>query len=443
MSGWARRGVRDRCRTVASAADTMRRDVDAYLTAATNDQRVDPVDSITAELIPTLDALRWIGRRGPRVLRCKRLSVFSRPAWLWGVRTRVCRVPVGEVLILGAWNYPLFLTAVQAAQSLAAGNRTLVKPAPGAAAVTDWFVGHLHRAGVPETALVRLDDSVRAGTDAIDRGVDLVVMTGSAGTGRAVMRRCAETLTPTIVEAGGCDAVVVLPGADVRRVADTIRFGLTINSGATCIGPRRILVPGDEADTYGDAIDESLADADIASVHPAARSTAADALADALDRGASGMSPEDVARLRRDGRMLPVLMRDVEPEMTLARSDVFAPVASLIRYADVDAAADIVNACPYRLAASVFGPRRSARRLADRLDVGTVVINELIVPTADPRMSFGGRGRSGFGVTRGAEGLLAMTAVKNVCQRVSGPRMHLRPRRDGDERLMRWIASRR
>jgi acyl-CoA reductase-like NAD-dependent aldehyde dehydrogenase len=101
-------------------------------------------------------------------------------------------------------------------------------------------------------------------------------------------------------------------------------------------------------------------------------------------------------------------------DMRIAQSDLFAPVLCVFKVPDTDAAIAAHAPCPYALTAAIFGPEADARALASRLPVGTVLINDLIVATADPRLSFGGRKSSGFGVTRGREGLLEMTALKTI-----------------------------
>jgi acyl-CoA reductase-like NAD-dependent aldehyde dehydrogenase len=121
------------------------------------------------------------------------------------------------------------------------------------------------------------------------------------------------------------------------------------------------------------------------------------------------------------------------PGLRLLREDVFAPVLSLVPVADTEAALSAARLCPYALGASVFGPEAPARALAARVQAGSVCVNDLIVPTADPRLPFGGRGRSGFGLTRGAEGLLEMTVAKTVSIRRGRLRPHLDPPRPGDE----------
>ncbi|HEY0785225.1 MAG TPA: aldehyde dehydrogenase family protein, partial [Acidobacteriaceae bacterium] len=107
------------------------------------------------------------------------------------------------------------------------------------------------------------------------------------------------------------------------------------------------------------------------------------------------------------------------PEMRVAQTEVFAPLLSVFRMSSTVAGLADYHACPYALTAAIFGPPRQAEALASRITAGTVLLNDLIVSTADPRASFGGRGRSGFGRTRGREGLLAMTAVKTILRQGS------------------------
>jgi delta 1-pyrroline-5-carboxylate dehydrogenase len=127
--------------------------------------------------------------------------------------------------------------------------------------------------------------------------------------------------------------------------------------------------------------------------------------------------------------------------MALLQEDVFAPWLALIPVASPEAALGAAADCPYALGASVFGPPGAAEAMARRVRAGSVCVNDLIVPTADPRLPFGGRGRSGFGSTRGAEGLLAMTVVKTVSERRSRLRPHLAPAAENDAGLFAGMTA--
>jgi acyl-CoA reductase-like NAD-dependent aldehyde dehydrogenase len=124
------------------------------------------------------------------------------------------------------------------------------------------------------------------------------------------------------------------------------------------------------------------------------------------------------------GRMPPTVIFDANPAWALLREDVFAPVLAIVPVADMAEALALDRQCLYALGAAVFGPQGDARAFAISVRAGSITINDLIVPTADARLPFGGRGESGYGVTRGAEGLLAMTAVKTISVRRGRFRPH-------------------
>ncbi|WP_182866972.1 aldehyde dehydrogenase family protein [Rhodopirellula sp. JC639] len=434
---WDQLSSKQRCRIVGSIAGALCDRSDELIQACASPQRTDPVETITSELLPLCAALKFLGKRGAKILAPRRLGMSNRPAWLLGVHSVVRRVPLGTVLVLGTWNYPLLLPGVQLAQAIAAGNRVRLKPAVGAERASQILVECFHAGGVPEDQLVLLDSDTSAAVHAISEGVDLIVLTGAAETGRKVLESAAPMLSASIMELSGCDAVIVLPGADEQRLIAALRFGLSFNASATCIGPRRLMVQSADHDTAVERLKPVLADMPPAIVHPAARQGVADLVAQALAAGAVDcLGRYDHTQLREQGVMSPLLLDHVTADHAIASADVFAPVLSVIRVDDIDHAVHLVNECPYRLAASVFGPASEATRVAERLNVGTVTVNDLIAPTADPRLPFGGRGQSGFGVTRGPEGLLAMTAAKVISRRRGPVAPHLRPRAESDQEML-------
>jgi acyl-CoA reductase-like NAD-dependent aldehyde dehydrogenase len=334
---------------------------------------------LSSEIVPLADACRFLEREAPRLLAPRRLGAEGRPGWLAGVESEVRREPLGVVLILAPSSYPLFLAGVQALQALAAGNAVLWKPGRGGYAAAWAFAELAVLSGLDWRLLSVLEATDEAGREAIAAGPDKVVLTGSAATGRKVLADLGERLIPATAELSGCDALFVLPeagAADLERAALAIRFGLTLNGGATCIAPRRVFVPA--------------------------------ALAKELEE-----------RLGNEG-----LLGSLE----------------LVPVAGIEQALALAAQSPYALGASIFGPEEPARALAGRVRAGVVVVNDVIVPTADPRLPFGGRGESGYGVTRGAEGLLDLTAVKVVAVRRGRRLRHLEEARPGDAEIFRaWL----
>ena len=437
QTAWSNLSTKERCRVIGQVAHRVCDHAERLIADCQSDQRTDAVETITSELMPLCAALDWIRKRGHNVLSERKVGVSGRPLWMPGVHSVVQRVPLGEVLILGTWNYPLLLPGVQIAQALAAGNRVLLKPAIGTEQASQTLAKCFYQAGVPESQFAVLGAETSHATEAIQKGVDLIVLTGAAETGRKVLAAAAETLTPTIMELSGSDSVIVLPGCDLERVTKCLLFGIRFNAGATCIAPRRLIVQESEKVQIVAKLLDALKDLPPLIVHPAARAGVAECLADAIEEGAVDLLGQfDRQALVQDGRMVPCILDNVQATNRVANSDLFAPVLSIITVGSSEEAVQIVNESEYRLASSVFGPAREADAVANQLNVGTVTVNDLITPTADPRLPFGGRGKSGFGVTRGPEGLLSMSAVRVISRRKGSLLPHLFARKPSDQEML-------
>jgi acyl-CoA reductase-like NAD-dependent aldehyde dehydrogenase len=384
------------------------------ITNGSSAQNRNTADSLVAEVLPLAEACRFLEREARTILQSQTLGSEGRPVWLRGVESEVHRVPLGVILVIAPSNYPLFLPGVQALQALAAGNAVLWKPASGSDRVALHLARLFAEAGLPKNVLQVLDADIDAGSDAIRAGVDKIFLTGHANTGRAVMHQAAETLTPSVMELSGCDAVFVLPGADLKRVAEALAFGLRLNGSATCMAPRRVFATSTLTQQLLALLLPGTERLPAAKLSTKAATLLNEIVTDAVVNGAV---------LIRDGRQglyaTPTILTGVRPEEAIMQTDVFAPLLAFCPVLHDDEALKAHAACPYALTAAVFGPPQHAEALAARIHAGTVLINDLIVSTADPRVPFGGRGASGFGVTRGREGLLEMTAVKTIIRQTS------------------------
>jgi acyl-CoA reductase-like NAD-dependent aldehyde dehydrogenase len=418
---WAATSVRDRLKvmrkfrhSLAEAAEVIAATVPAELPGSLHRCRA---DTLVAEVLPLLEACRFLERESEKLLAPRKPGSASRPFWLRGVETEIHREPLGIVLIIGPGNYPLFLPGVQALQAVAAGNAVLWKPAPGGTAAATTCRLLLIAAGLEPLLLQILEEAPDAAAAAIRTGVDKVVLTGSRATGRAVMRDLAERLTPSVMELSGCDAVFVLPGADLARVVAAITFGLRLNGSATCMAPRRVFVTKAVAKELTEALAASFRSLGPVHIPDRTSDLLQELMFEAETMGAKFILNgfNQAVRAEGGGTLLhPTLVAQATPGMRITQTDIFAPLLSVIEVGDEEEALAANQQCPYALTASVFGPRHQARRLAVRIPAGTVLINDIIVSTADPRAPFGGRRQSGFGATRGHEGLLEMTTLKTI-----------------------------
>ncbi|MFH5803003.1 aldehyde dehydrogenase family protein [Alienimonas sp. DA493] len=428
---WAATPPNDRLEVIERFRRLVAKNPDRLTAAVTSPVRRDAAETLSAEVLPLCEACRFLERNAEELLEPKRRGNRGRPAWLYGVKLTDRREPHGVVLVLGTWNYPLFLTGTQTLQALVAGNAVLVKPGRGSRAAAAVLRDLLLEAGLPPGVLAVLGEEPEAGRAAVNAGVNKVVLTGSASTGRAVLADCADSLTPAAMELSGCDAAFVLEGADVTLAAKCLALSLTWNGSATCVAARRVFVHRSLADELRGELVERVSTVAPVPCERNAAATAEELIEEALNLGATRLCGT-IDHRPDPPRAMPVVLADVPGRASILKTDLFAPVLSLIEVGGEDEARARDNCCPYALGATVFGPPRAARRLAEKLDAGCVVINDFLIPTADPRVSFGGRGESGFGVTRGPAGLLEMTRPKAVLEQVSSWRPHLDPP-EGDQ----------
>ena len=425
---WAARSIRDRLRFVRELRHLIVERTDDLFAAVATDIGRPRLEVLATELLPTTAALKFLEQEAARLLAPRKVSRRLRPTWLFGCRDVVHRRPWGVVGVIGTWNYPVFLNAVQIAQALVAGNAVLWKPSENAPRTADFTHELFRAAGFPPDLFVKLPATREAGPQLADADVDHVVFTGSDMVGRKLAARLGERLVPSTLELSGCDAMFVLADADLALAAKAAWFGVTLNRGQTCIAVRRIFVHRSKYEAIVDALRPLVATADpMALVTDAQRVQAERLIADAIDHGALPLSRDltsvapvsrPVLSEHRSGdrcHIRPTFLLNATSDMLVCREACFAPLATVIPFDSVDDAVSQAVRCPFGLAASVFtSDVRVAEQLAARLPAGHVTINDVLAPTAHPATPFGGRGSSGWGSTQGAEGLLAMTTPQAV-----------------------------
>ena len=457
QSDWCEIALQDRLKTLTKLRLKIAADPRAL---ARTVERENLAETLAAEVLPLLDACRFLETEAPRILRERIVSNRARPMWLWGNSVALRSEPLGVVLIIAPSNYPLMLPGIQALQAIAAGNAVLIKPALNCSRTAEALVSMARSVGLPEGLIQVLPESSAAAVHTIRKGVDKVFLTGSAVTGQAVSRELAESTTPSVMELSGCDAVFVLEDADLNLVSDCLVFGLTLNNSQTCMAPRRVFARDHQVDEIlrlvNAKLESRIVEREQRGTGPSPNSNDGPAIE---LRAAAALQTSAAAKIREaisDGAELVcgsftngktselsgiAILDHVTSAMSVAQSDIFAPVVSFIRVeSDIQALQENAK-CPYALSATVFGSATRCEQLARRIDAGCVVINDMIVPTADPRVPFGGRGMSGHGTTRGEAGLLEMTQLKAIVatRRWFKPHLQLPTSADADvlEQLIR------
>ncbi len=433
VESWSKVPLRDRLAVVRAFRHRLGGESRAIATEAANPFRNSVAETMTAEVMPLAAACRFLEKEAASLLRPRRRGVAGSPFWLGAVRVTTFREPCGVILVIASSNYPLFLVGVQVMQAVVSGNAVLVKPGRDTTPVIAMLLRLLTESGLPVGLMRVLPETVEAAEGVIDAGVDKVFLTGSMASGSAVLGRLAKTVTPAAMELSGCDAVFVREDANLSVVAKALAFGLRFNKSATCIAPRRVYVPAALAPELKNHVVEAMRDLGPIEVASRTWEFLRDNVGRSLEQGAEivrgGVEPDHCIN--------PIVLAGLKEGDPMLAADVFAPVLALIETGGDEDALRKNRECPYALGSSVFGQNRAAAaRLGERVGAGIVVVNDLIAATADPRTSFGGWKHSGFGSTRGPEGLLECTRVRNVVERRLLWWPHFDPIEDADADLV-------
>ena len=366
--------------------------------------------------------------------------------------------PFPVVGVISPWNFPLAMALGDSIPALQAGAAVVVKPSE----FTPLSLMEIIEAWKQEIGAPDVFDCVQgtgeAGGALIDN-VDYIQFTGSDRTGRKVMARAAETLTPVSLELGGKDPMIVLSDADVDRAANAAAWGGMVNSGQLCISVERIYVEEPVYDEFvakltkqveglRQGADGRKPEKDVGAMTSPNQTAIVDGqVDDALANGARALT----GGKKVDGAgdyYEPTVLVDVDHSMKVMRDETFGPVVGVMKVRDSEEALRLANDTRYGLAASVFGEKDRAERLARRIEAGSVNVNDVITNMAAMGVPMGGWKQSGIGFRHGEYGIKKYCRAESiVVTRFGGKREpnwypYTKARRGLVDRVSRAVSAR-
>jgi succinate-semialdehyde dehydrogenase/glutarate-semialdehyde dehydrogenase len=344
--------------------------------------------------------LRYYAENGPRFLEPRRIDVMQGEAI-------VENEPIGVILAIEPWNYPLYQAVRVAGPNLVLGNAILLKHAElnpqTALALEELFRDAGAPEGVYTNVFLRIPD---VETVIAHPHVQGVTLTGSERAGSSVASIAGKHLKKSVLELGGSDPFIVLDSDDLGRTVKAATVGRMQNSGQACIAAKRLIVTEELYEPFveglkqafstfspGDPSDPSTTLAPLSSERAAQDLQAQ--IQDAIDRGATvitgGGRPEHAGAF-----VEPTILTDVTPEMRAWSEELFGPAAVVYKVADEDEAVELANNSSFGLGAAVFSSDVDrARSVAERIEAGMVFVNQATGSSAE--LPFGGVKRSGYG----------------------------------------------
>jgi aldehyde dehydrogenase (NAD+) len=330
--------------------------------------------------------------------------------------------PLGVILIIGPWNYPVYLSLGPLVAAVAAGNCAVLKPSELAPA-TSALLARLVPLYLDADAVRVVEGDGQTTQDLLAQGFDHALFTGGTEIGKKIMAAAAPTLTPVTLELGGKSPVIVGADADLEVAARRIAWVKLMNSGQTCIAPDYVLADRAIATELSEKIVANVmafrADDDggqrIVNVRQFDRLVA-------LVQTTTGSIIAGGGSERDSLRIEPTVILDPSPDDPVMDDEIFGPILPVITIESTDAAVEFVNRRPKPLALYVFtASRRLAKTLVDAIPSGGAVVNHVAMHCLVPQLPFGGVGASGMGSYHGRWGFETLSHRRAVLSKSTWP----------------------
>jgi acyl-CoA reductase-like NAD-dependent aldehyde dehydrogenase len=416
---WEALGFEGRGRVLRRAQKWMTEHVDDVIATIQSETGKTYEDALIAEVLYGAAAFGFWAEYAPKYLADE--HVKSSSLFVKGKKLILRHRPLGLIGVIGPWNYPLTNSFGDCIPALAAGNSVILKPSEITPLTSLMLAEGMRACGLPEDVLQIATGRGATGAAVVDE-VDMVMFTGSTATGKKIMAKAAETLTPVSLELGGKDPMIVMADADLDRAAHHALYYGMFNCGQTCISIERVYVEEpvydefvrkvvDEARTLRQGPPAGPGSVDVGSLtFPPQVETVAEHVDDAVAKGAKVLAGGK--RPQRPGLWYePTVLVDVDHSMKCMTDETFGPTLPIMKVKDTEEAIRLANDSPYGLNAAVFSRDRGrAESVARRLEAGAVCINDALLNYTALELPMGGAKASGLGYRHGPGG------IRKFCQ---------------------------
>lgn len=418
QQAWGRQSARQRGKALVRISQVVASRADELAELIARETGKPKFEALFHEVFSVADLARYFGKRLPKILKPKKIPLHL----LKHRQSTIHYVPRGVIGVIGPWNYPFTIVFGDVLMALAGGNGVVVKPSEHTPVIARECRRIVEAAGVdPELVQVAIGHG-DVGAALVNSDVDMMHFTGSVATGRKISEACGKRLIPCVLELGGKDAAVVLEDADVDRAAKQIVWGAFANSGQICASVERVYAVGSVYEplvsrmrALAEALRQGHGGHDEADVGPMITSEQLDIVRSQVTEAVADGAKLETGGYDANGYYAPTILTDVDPQMRVCREETFGPVVSVTRVDSTDTAVERANDSPYGLSAYVFTRNaQRGREVAQRLEAGSVLVNDLLANHAMPETPWGGVKLSGIGHTHGDDGLRHMCEARHI-----------------------------
>jgi len=380
-----------------------------------------PLEAYATDIGFVINEIDYATKHLRRWTRAKRVStpLATKPA-----KARLVPEPLGVVLVIAPWNYPVQLALAPMVGAIAAGNAIVLKPSEVAAHTSNALAHFLPEYLDPE-AIAVVEGAASETKALLAQRFDHIFYTGNGKVGRVVMEAASRHLTPVTLELGGKSPVIIDDSADLEVAARRIAWGKYLNAGQTCIAPDYVLVSRGKEDQFVELVRRSVFD--FYGNEPQASDDYARIVSDNHFKRLTGLLGSGDAVVGGDHEkatryIAPTVLRNVAPDSPVMQDEIFGPILPVVPVDSVDEAIAFVNQNDKPLALYVFSKDNAVTdRVLDRTSSGGVCVNATLFQVAVPDLPFGGVGESGMGAYHGKASFDVFSHMKPVLKKANKP----------------------
>jgi succinate-semialdehyde dehydrogenase/glutarate-semialdehyde dehydrogenase len=389
-------------------------------------------EAISMEIAPVLDLMQHFARNAHKLLKPQRIGIglYS----LLGRSSKIVYQPLGVVGIIPAWNYPFSIPLGEAVMSVMAANTVVIKPSELTPFVGLKIGEIFAKAGFPENVVQIVTGTGETGAALVDAAPDKIMFTGSVATGKRIAAAAAKNLTSTVLELGGKDPMIVFDDANLELAAGAAVWGAFCNSGQSCSSVERLYVQEKVADELTRKIVEKtkqlkqgVGDGEDISIG----AMSSERQLETVERHVESFR-DSGAKVETGGRVLgsgktppeggtqnlfyePTVISGATNDMLGMREETFGPTLPIATFKTEEEAIRLANDSEFGLTASVWtSDRARGRRVAEKIQAGSVCINEVLYTHGIGTTPWGGFKNSGRGRTHGREGLMELVQPQHI-----------------------------
>ena len=417
---WRKTSFAERKKFVMKAREVILAEMDEIALLISNESGKPVAESLSMEIAPVLDLMQFFAKKSEKILKPRKVNIGLYATL--GRTSKIIYQPLGVVGIIPAWNYPFSIPLGETVMSLMAGNTVVLKPSE----LTPFIglkIGEIfEKAGLPENVVQVVTGAGATGAALVESAPDKIMFTGSVATGKKIAEAAAKNLTSVVLELGGKDPMVVFADANLELAAGAAVWGAFCNSGQSCSSVERLYVEESAAAELTRKIVEKTKQ-----LKQGAGSVETTDIGAMSSQKQLEIVKDHVESFQQEGAKIltggkshdlffePTVISGANNSMRAMQEETFGPTLPIATFRTEEEAINLANDSEFGLTASVWTrDLTKGKRVAEKIEAGTVCVNEVLYTHGIGQTPWGGFKNSGNGRTHGVEGLMELVQPQHI-----------------------------